>query len=137
MEGDGKHILIVDDDDDVRFLLGDLFTQEGYITHEAADGREALAEMKKRRHDVVLCDYHMPHLDGLEFLKVSRLVWPHTPVILASCDPELSDQIMSGRVAAAYACLSKPFDLDQLLSVIKEASARAYIQPAFHNTASR
>ena len=137
MEGDGKHILIVDDDDDVRSLLGDLFAQEGYITHGAADGREALAEMKKRRHDVVLCDYHMPHLDGLEFLKVSRLFWPHTPIVLASCDPELSDHFMSGRVADAYACLSKPFDLDQLLSVIQETSARAYNQPALHNTASR
>jgi CheY-like chemotaxis protein len=136
MERGGKRILIVDDDEDVRFLLGDLFTQEGYITHEAADGREAMAAMRKRRHDVVLCDYHMPHMDGLAFLEVSRLLWPNTPIVLASCDPDLPEQSLNPRIVGAYACLSKPFDLDQLLSVIEEAAAQTY-QPALHNAASR
>lgn len=133
MDGDGKRILLVEDDEDVRFLLGELFSQEGYLVYEAADGREALAEMKKRHHDVVLCDYHMPHMDGLAFLKVSRLVWPHTPVVIASCDPELMEDLASPRLAGAYACLSKPFDLDRLLSVIHEAATQAR-QSTLHST---
>jgi CheY-like chemotaxis protein len=136
MDDHTKRILLVDDDENVRFLLDDLFTQEGYHVYDAADGLEAIAEMKKRHHDVVLCDYHMPHMDGLAFLEVSQIVWPHTPVIIASCDPELNEQTMSRRVAGAYACLSKPFDLDQLLSTVQEAASPTR-SSTFHCTADR
>lgn len=136
MDGRSKRILLVDDDDDVRFLLGDLFTQEGYDVYEAADGIEAVAEMKKRRHDVILCDYHMPRMDGLAFLDVSRIVWPDIPVIMASCDPELMEQTMTRRLSGAHACLSKPFDLDQLLSVVREAASPTRTS-TFHHTADR
>ena len=136
MEGERKRILLVEDDEDVRQLLSQLFAQEGYLTYEAADGYLALAEMKKRHHDVVLCDYHMPHMDGLAFLEISRLLWPQTPVVLASCDPELIEPSMRRRVAGAYACLSKPFELDQLLTVIEEAASQVHDTP-LHHTAWR
>ena len=134
MSRDDRRILLVEDDQDIRCLLADLFEQEGYQVYQAADGREGLAEMRKRYYHVVLCDYRMPHIDGLAFLDVSRLVWPDTPVIMASCDPELSELILTRRVLSAYACLSKPFDLDELLSVLQEAAAQLY-RPALHNTA--
>jgi CheY-like chemotaxis protein len=132
MNGNPKRILLVDDDEDVRFLLSDLFTQEGYVTFEAADGCDALAAMKKRQPDVVLCDYHMPRMDGLAFLEISRVVWPHIPVVLASCDPELHDQAFTHRVSGAYGCLSKPFDLDELLSVVKNASMQRHESHLYH-----
>ncbi|MEX5218765.1 MAG: response regulator [Nitrospira sp.] len=126
MFGEGKRILLVEDDEDIRFLLADVFLQEGYDVHQAGDGREGLAEMKRRRHDVVLCDYHMPHMDGLTFLDVSRLLWPDTPVIMASCDSELMERKDSQPLLSAYACLSKPFDLDQLMTAVREAASHTH-----------
>lgn len=126
MFGEGKRILLVEDDEDIRFLLADVFLQEGYDVHQAGDGREGLAEMKRRRHDVVLCDYHMPHMDGLTFLDVSRLLWPDTPVIMASCDSELMERKDSQPLLSAYACLSKPFDLDQLMTAVREAASETH-----------
>ena len=126
MCGEGKRILLVEDDEDIRVLLADVFLQEGYDVHQAGDGREGLAEMKRRRHDVVLCDYHMPHMDGLTFLDVSRLLWPDTPVIMASCDSELMERKDSQPLLSAYACLSKPFDLDQLMTAVQEAAGHTH-----------
>ncbi len=136
MDRDDRRVLLVEDDEDIRYLLADLFEQEGYQVYQAADGREGLAEMKKRHHHVVLCDYRMPHMDGLAFLDVSRLVWPDTPVIMASCDPELMERRDSQPLMSAYACLQKPFELDQLLTVIKEASCEAHVSD-LHHTAHR
>ena len=126
MFSEGKRILLVEDDEDIRVLLADVFLQEGYDVHQAGDGREGLAEMKRRRHDVVLCDYHMPHMDGLTFLDVSRLLWPDTPVIMASCDSELMERKNSQPLLSAYACLSKPFDLDQLTTAVQEAASHTH-----------
>ncbi|WP_447598090.1 response regulator [Nitrospira sp. Nam80] len=136
MRGEDKRILLVEDDEDIRCLLADLFQQEGYQVHQAADGREGLAEMKKRRHHVVLCDYHMPNMDGLTFLDVSRLVWPDTPVIMASCDSDLMERKDSQPLMSAYTCLSKPFDLDELVTAVQEAASHTH-ESQLRYTASR
>ncbi|HSE59238.1 MAG TPA: response regulator [Nitrospiraceae bacterium] len=120
MDHNEKRILLVEDDQDIRYLLCDLLTQEGYKVYEARNGSEALQAMNKRHYDVVLSDYHMPQMDGLTFLRMSQTVWPETPVILTSSDPNLMEQAtQKGR--GAYACLPKPFDLDRLLQVLHDA----------------
>lgn len=122
MDGYPKHILVVEDDQDIRCLLGDVLRQEGYRVTEACDGRQALAEMKRNRPDLVLCDYHMPYMNGLAFLDISRLVWPKIPVIMTSCDPELLEHRAQQPLLSAFAVLSKPFDLYRLLSLIEEGA---------------
>ena len=120
-----KRILLIEDDQDIRELLGDLFTQEGYHVFEACDGTEALAEMETRRYDVVLTDYHMPRMDGLTFLEISRATWPETPVIVASCDPIIMEPASHMALYHAHARLAKPFDLTQLLNIVHDAAYRA------------
>ena len=119
MEGYGKRVLVADGEVSVRRLVTLVLEQAGYIVHEAADGFEALGEMKKRRFDVVVADYRMPRLDGEQFLILSRLMWPQTPTILLSA--ELHN--VPNRLSLYGPCtfLAKPFDSQRLLGVVRGA----------------
>ena len=75
MDGYGKRVLVVEDDDDVRTLFGVILRETGYNVYEACDGLEAIDALKKRRYDVLLTDYHMPKMDGLELLDHTRRTW--------------------------------------------------------------
>jgi CheY-like chemotaxis protein len=120
----GKWILLVEDDEDIRRLLADLLTDEGYRVDEAPDGAEALVKMDQRHYDVILSDYHMPRIDGGTLLHLSRILSPDCPVILASCDPEFPTLSGNGLLHEAYASLSKPFDLEHLLLTVYGAANR-------------
>lgn len=122
MDGYGKRVLVVEDDDDVRMIICLMLSEAGYNVYESCDGLEALGELKKRRYDAVLTDYHMPKMDGLELLDMTQAMWPETPVILASSDVLLTDQAGKGLLAPAYAVLPKPFDSSKLLDAVRCAT---------------
>lgn len=119
MDGYGKRVLVVEDDDTVRNVLTVLLFQEGYNVHAVCDGQEALTEMKRRRFDVVITDNCMPRLDGIEFLSLSRIVWPDTPVIMVSGGPPDLSAIAVQR--GAYAWLHKPYEPSMLLEIVLDA----------------
>jgi len=119
MNGYGKRVLIIDDDQDIRCLTGMALTDAGYDVYSASDGFEGSEEMKKRRHDVVLVDYHMPRLNGLQFIELCRAMWPATPVILMSGDIYVTEHF--DEVDGAYTCVAKPFELSVLLALVNQA----------------
>ena len=119
MEGYGKRVLIADDEESVRQLVAIVLEQAGYIVHAAVDGVEALGEMKKRRFDAVISDFHMPRLDGEQFLLLSRLMWPDIPVVLLSA--ELRELPASLKQQGARILISKPFSPQMLLQTLYES----------------
>lgn len=119
MEGYGKRVLIADDEESVRRLVATVLEQAGYIVHAAIDGVEALGEMKKRRFDAVISDFHMPRLDGEQFLLLSRLMWPDIPVVLLSAD--LRELPPSLKQQGARILVSKPFSPHMLLEALHES----------------
>lgn len=118
MDGYGKRVLIVEDDHDVRTMIGLMLSEAGYNVYEAADGLEAIDALKRRRYDAVLTDYHMPRMDGLELLDLVTAMWPHTPVIVASSDALVTDRGGHALLAPAYAVLEKPFDASHMLETV-------------------
>lgn len=122
MDGYGKRVLVVEDDQDVRVVIGLMLSDAGYNVYEAIDGLEAVDALKRRRYDAVLTDYHMPRMDGLELLDLITAMWPKTPVIVASSDSLVTDQAGHALLAPAYAVLEKPFEASQLLTTLRRAT---------------
>jgi DNA-binding NtrC family response regulator len=95
-----------------------LLEQAGFPVVQACDGLHALSEMQKRRCDVVVTDCQMSHLNGLDFLAQSRMIWPDTPVILYSETRYMSEMAAT---RGAFAWIRKSSDSSVLLSVLAMA----------------
>jgi len=116
-------ILIVDDEQVIRQTLRDILEYEGYQIDEAENGMEALTLVKKTKYDVVLCDIKMPKMDGLEVLEKSFEINPDTPFIMISGHGTI-DIAVEATKKGAYAFISKPPDLNQLLLQVRNALDR-------------
>ena len=121
MDGYGKRVLVAEDDEAIRNLITTILSEAGYNVYEACDGLEAVDSLKKRRYDVLLTDYHMPKMDGLELLDLAQAMWPDLPVVVASSDLLLTGQTAHGLLKPAFAILEKPFDRSELLNTIRSA----------------
>jgi|GEM_PF-798874 len=119
MEGYGKRALVIDDDQDIAYLTGIALMNRGYNVYTASDGFAGSEQMKKRRYDVVLVDYHMPRLNGLQFIEMCRVMWPETPIILMSGDDFVIDH--ADLIEGIVGCIAKPFEPPQLLELVNQA----------------
>ncbi|HKG14607.1 MAG TPA: response regulator [Pyrinomonadaceae bacterium] len=112
-------ILIVDDDDAVRDVLYDLFSDE-HLCHVAATAEQALAFIDDQPYDVVLTDISMPGLSGLELLGHLRQARPGTPVIVISGIGDRTHAEGLTRLGA-FDFILKPFRLEE----VEESVSRA------------
>ena len=108
-------MLIVEDDDELRSLIGLAVADAGYAPVEAADGVAALAACAERDPDVILLDLAMPRLGGQAFADAYRRGQGRAKIIVTS--GMMSGGETSARMGAAV-FLSKPYGLDELLRVV-------------------
>lgn len=120
-------ILVVDDDPDLLAICSLILESEGYDIDVAHNGYEAYETLSHDGVDVVLLDVMMPVLDGITVCKMVKRD-PRTkdlPVIVMSASQRLCDVAMESQ---ADAVISKPFDIDQLVSTVHRF---AYYQPGY------
>lgn len=86
-------ILIVDDEENVRRMLSTAFSLQGYDSHCASNGQEALPLFTRVQPDVVLMDIRMPEMDGISALKAMRAHNPRTPVVLMTAYAEVETAV--------------------------------------------
>ncbi|WP_213881081.1 response regulator transcription factor [Pseudomonas sp. dw_358] len=122
-----NHLLVVDDDPDIRQLLTDYLRAEGYEVSTAADGREMRRRLELNVIDLVVLDILMPGEDGLILCRDLR-ARSHTPVIMISARGTLIDRIV-GLEIGADDYLPKPFDPRELLVRIKVVLRRVQSFP--------
>ena len=120
---EGHRILVVDDEPDVLAVLVDVFEAAGYSPWYTADGREAARLLETTDFDVVVSNILMPHLSGLQLLKLAKRRNPDTQVLLltGNFSQEIALEALKG---GAIDILRKPFNNDQLLAAVKEAIGR-------------
>ncbi|MGE5609201.1 MAG: sigma-54-dependent transcriptional regulator [Bacillota bacterium] len=119
MNGNGFHILLVEDDASVREAVAGVLRDEGYVVQMAADGQEAISALQPGT-DLVLADLVMPNMDGRQLLRWVMQNHPGTAVMLMTgygTIPQAVDAIKAG--ATAY--LTKPLDPEELLLQVKKA----------------
>lgn len=111
------HLLIVDDDPDIRHLLAEYLTEAGFRTSLAASGREMRKRLEEGIVDLVILDLMLPGEDGLTLCREFR-TYSNTPVIMLTAKGTLIDRII-GLEMGADDYLPKPFDPRELLARIK------------------
>jgi DNA-binding NtrC family response regulator len=115
-----KHILIADDDDDLRQALEQLLELEGYTIAGAADGRTALGLARQAGCDLILLDVKMPGFDGLEVLAAMHDMLPKVPIIMMS-GLAGRNTVTSALRGGAFDFIMKPFNDEFVLLAVKRA----------------
>lgn len=112
-----KHILIAEDDGNIRELLRIYLEQEGYKVDIACNGGEALAHFKRDRPDLLILDIMMPVVDGLEVLREIRKTHK-TPVIMLTAKGQTFDKV-TGLELGADDYITKPFEMREVIARIR------------------
>jgi len=115
------HVLIVDDEMNIRRVLAAMLKRDGYEVTTAADGEQALAVLQKTPVHVVVTDMVMPKVGGMELLKRVGADYPDVPVILITAHGTV-DSAVTALKAGAFDYITKPFEQDELRKVIAKAS---------------
>lgn len=123
---DKPHILVVDDEEDIRELVCMNLRRAGYDITEAVDGLQALAEVKRKKPDAIVLDVMMPGCDGLG---VCRQLRGHTdtadiPIIMLTAKGQTQDRI-EGLERGADDYLTKPFSPKELILRVQNLLRRA------------
>lgn len=115
-----KTILIIDDDSDLFFLLQEFLSPKGYQIRQASNGIEGLTLASTINPDLIILDWHMPLMNGLETLGLLRQNGVQTPVIFMTAFNLTETAVQSFRLGIHH-YLPKPFDLDNVRETIAAA----------------
>lgn len=115
-------ILVVDDEKEIRDLIGIYLTNEGYEVLKAANGLEALNYLEKQEIDLIILDIMMPNMNGIDTCIKIRAD-KNMPIIMLSAKSEDMDKIM-GLTTGADDYVTKPFNPLELLARVKSQLRR-------------
>jgi len=113
-----KRVLVVDDDHDVRTILGTVLRRKGLEVTVAVDGQQALALLNERRFSVLILDLLMPEADGFDVLDALHRSDPKTlPVVLVltGAERQIVERLDPDRI---HGIVRKPFDPEELASLV-------------------
>ena len=117
-----KKVLVVEDDENLlESITNALELKFTFEVESASNGLEALDCLRENQDPIplILTDYHMPEMDGLELTKIVREEYPDIAIVImtASVDPNFNDEVMENKIAEF---LPKPFNIKTLCTAIEK-----------------
>lgn len=114
-----KSILYIEDNQDNAEIVEKILEKEGYIFYLACDGKKGVEMVKEHQPDLIICDYHLPEMNGPETIKAIRAIegLEATPVIILTADLYNRTSSLS---AGANRYLNKPIRRNQLIRAISQ-----------------
>ncbi len=118
---DKHRILVIDDAPVIREMLIEVLSDDGYIVDTAVDGEKGAAAALEADFSVIICDVHMPRMNGLETVREIISHKPDAKIILTDSYPDkLANQ---ARREGALMCLQKPFEVNELRDLLRRLIA--------------
>src|SRR5882762_6951120 len=112
------HILVVDDQRNIRLMLETGLSVNGFRVNCARNGAEALAAVRSQPFDGVISDIYMPDVDGLQLVKELRLGWPSLPIILMTAQGSLELAVRAVEEGATD-FIAKPFEVRAVAALVR------------------
>lgn len=111
-------ILVVEDDPQLRRMICWALEDEGFVVEAAGDGRQAVERTARVRPSLVVLDMTLPVLDGVGVARELRAIYSEPPpVLVMTADGRAAEK---ARRVGAYAYLTKPFDVDELVTLVRQ-----------------
>ena len=120
------HILVIDDEADIRFILETFFNKEGHTVNTAGDGKAGMRLVGLNHFDLVITDVVMPEMDGLEIISAIKRKFPAIRIIVMTGGTAKLDKSLLMTMAKpmrADAVVDKPLDLKRLKATVNEVLA--------------
>jgi len=124
LPGEGKHLLIADDEPSIRRVLQAVFARDGYTVHIAENGRKAIEIATVEPISVLITDLIMPDINGIDLIKRVHELHPSAVAIMVTAYGTIKTAVDAIRLGAAD-YITKPFDVEEMRAVVARAVARA------------
>jgi len=120
------HILVIDDEADIRIILERFFKKEGHTVDTAVDGKAAMRQLKLNHYDLVTTDVMMPEMDGLELISAIRKEFSDIRIIAMTGSGAYVDKnlmLSTAKAMRADKVIAKPLDIKVLKVAVDELLA--------------
>lgn len=113
-----RHVLLVEDEPGAMTTVSLLLEMMGYRVSQAANGKRAIEELQREIPDIVVTDFMMPHMNGIELIEAIQAEPGFAPVPVILTSAALPPDIDARRIAAGF--LTKPYRIDSLVQLIEQ-----------------
>jgi CheY-like chemotaxis protein len=124
-------LLIVEDDLNALTGLRELLEEEGFFVRGVVSGRQAIEAAKQEPFDIVLCDYSLPGMNGLQVCRELKRLQPHSALFLVTAYRNL-EVVNAARQCGIEKVIAKPLVIAELFDTLKVAAARLREKGQYH-----